>query len=315
MERIYPKLRHSAEYRRLYQPISEHEYTALEQEITKQTDTVIIRTWSNIVLYEYEKYEICLKHCIPYKVSGIYAKNSEEALLWLCKKQLERTDLTLEMRRYLIGKRYLYERILGVHSAADYRASCSRKGSAVKNSFRYDGCAVRTQERLGKEYKLSPITVLKYSVFAAAIDTIYEISEELSNGILNGIIKISQENTVAISKMTENEISNTAENILHGKEDIETLTNSLKTAKTAALKSNKRLITGNASIKDMPEYDPDAEVSSLTLTIPSWISSLLRVCNVCDMNKVSAYAKKKLLDELEKLGNAIFEMFDVLKED
>ncbi len=310
MEQIYPKLRRSSEYRRLYQPMSKHEYTTLEQEITEQKNTVIIKAWSNILLYEYEKYEICRKHCIPYKVSVINARNSEEALLWLCKKQLERADLTPEMRRYLIGKRYLYERILGAYSASN-----RWRGLTVKNSARYDGRAAKIQERLGNEYKLSPITILKYSVFAEAIDIIYEISEELSNEILNGIIKISQENTAAISKMPKNEIINIAENILHGKEDIAALTNSLKTAQAAALKSNKRLLTGNTSIKDMPEYDPDAEVSSLTLTIPSWISSLLRVCNVCDMNKVSAYAKNKLLNELEKLGNAIFEMLDVLKED
>lgn len=68
------------------------------------------------------------------------------------------------------------------------------------------------------------------------------------------------------------------------------------------------------SIKDMPEYDPDAEIASLTLTIPSWISSMNRVRDVSDMSKVSIAAKAKLLNELEKLGNATLKMLEILKE-
>jgi hypothetical protein len=75
------------------------------------------------------------------------------------------------------------------------------------------------------------------------------------------------------------------------------------------------IVEKTVSIKDMPAYDPDAEFASLTLTIPSWISSIKRAINASDINKVSMKSKDRLRIELEKLCDVIFEVFDVLKEE
>ena len=47
------------------------------------------------------------------------------------------------------------------------------------------------------------------------------------------------------------------------------------------------------SVKDMPSYDPDAEISSLTLTIPSWCSSLSRAISHADLQAVTDHARKE----------------------
>lgn len=316
MEPKSPKLHCNSEYRRLYQPMSEQESLALERELVARNDTITIKTWSNIVLYDYEKYEICLKHHIPYAVSQIHARNNEEALLWLCKNQLKRTDLTIEMRRYLIGKRFMHERILGAHNSALRRSSGDIKVRLRKTDPRYSDCATGIKERLGKEYHLSPATIRKYSLFSEAMDMIYEISEELSLEILKGAMKISQENIVAISKMQERKMQKMVDSLLREKPDFSTFAGSrkLKTAVTAE-RAKESILVKPASIKDMPEYDPDAEAASLALTIPSWISSMKRVCDVSDMSKVSDTARSRLKNELDKLGNAVLDMFDVLKEE
>lgn len=315
MEPKSSKLHCNSEYRRLYQPMSEQESLALERELVARNDTVTIKTWSNIVLYDYEKYEICQKHHIPYAVSQIHARNSEEALLWLCKNQLKRTDLTIEMRRYLIGKRFMHERILGAHNSALSRASGDVKVRLRKTEPRYNDCVTEIKERLGKEYHLSPATIWKYSLFSEAMDMIYEISEELSREILKGAMKISQENIVTISKMQEREMQKTVDSLLREKTDFFTFAGSRKLmSKATAERAEESILVKPASIKDMPEYDPDAEAASLALTIPSWISSMKRVCDVSDMSKVSVPARSKLLNELDKLGNVVLDMFDVLKE-
>ncbi len=316
MEHKLPKLRCNDEYRRLYQPISEQEYQALEQEILAHSNTALIKVWSNVILYDYEKYEICQKHHIPYTASRIYARNSEEALLWLCKNQLERSDLTFEMRRYLIGKRFLYERILGAHDVALYRASSSVRGRPKSKESKYDDCAVKTQERLGREYNLSPASIWKYKQFAEAIDNIYEIAEELSREILMSHLKLSQENVIAISKLSENEIRDMADYILREKADFVTFANSRKIMiKATSDKSEESTLIKPTTIKDMPKYDPDAEIASLTLTIPSWISSMKRVCAASDTSNISQNAKDKLFNELDRLVNAVFDMLDILKEE
>ncbi len=312
-----PKLRRNSEYRRLYQPMTAQEYEQLEAELKAYTDTIVeIKTWVNIVLYDYEKLEICKKYNIPYVDSRLYVRNSEEALLWLCKNQLERKDLALEMRKYLIGKRYLYEKMLGAHTMSARRATNSSKESHKMNEPRYEYCAMKTRERLAKEYNVVHMTIWKYSIFAEALDTIYDISEELASAIMRGNIKLSQENVVAISKLSDKEIRNMAEQLLREQTELINFSGSRKLLSKANAEKNTDNTSAKApSIKDMPQYDPDSEVASLALTIPSWISSMKRVSNVSDMSKVSDVAKSKLRNELDKLGNTIFDMYDMLKEE
>ena len=57
----------------------------------------------------------------------------------------------------------------------------------------------------------------------------------------------------------------------------------------------------DVSVKDMPAFDPDAEIYSLTLTIPSWISSINRTGAATDLALVTDRAKNKLLCMLENL--------------
>jgi len=64
----------------------------------------------------------------------------------------------------------------------------------------------------------------------------------------------------------------------------------------------------------MPAYDPDAEISSLTLTIPSWVSSLNRTLSIADFNKASEKAKIKLQNELKNLEYTVNVMLLAVEE-
>ena len=64
----------------------------------------------------------------------------------------------------------------------------------------------------------------------------------------------------------------------------------------------------------MPEYDPDAEVIGLTLTIPSWSSSIDRIGRT-DLDSVSASARAKLFNALTDLQNTIVSMISAIKEE
>ena len=59
-------------------------------------------------------------------------------------------------------------------------------------------------------------------------------------------------------------------------------------------------------IKQVPKYDPDAEISSLTLTIPSWVSSIHRTCTTAPFEQITNAAKHKLRSQLFELKRAIF---------
>jgi hypothetical protein len=55
----------------------------------------------------------------------------------------------------------------------------------------------------------------------------------------------------------------------------------------------------------MPKYDPDAEASSLALTIPSWRSSIERVQQKANLDGISAGARSSLESELISLRSTI----------
>ena len=64
----------------------------------------------------------------------------------------------------------------------------------------------------------------------------------------------------------------------------------------------------------MPKFDPDAELSSLSLTIPSWCSSIERVMNVTDFQRSSKEGKKRLKVQLSNLMTVINKITKILEE-
>ena len=58
-------------------------------------------------------------------------------------------------------------------------------------------------------------------------------------------------------------------------------------------------------IRQMPKYDPDAAISSLVLTIPSWSTNIQRAMERTDFSKISESAREGLLDKAEELKKII----------
>ena len=69
------------------------------------------------------------------------------------------------------------------------------------------------------------------------------------------------------------------------------------------------------AIKSIPVFDPDAEVTGLTLTIPSWTSSIDRTKVAADFSAVSPSAKRRLEGALLSLQGKAQEMIRAMKED
>lgn len=70
-----------------------------------------------------------------------------------------------------------------------------------------------------------------------------------------------------------------------------------------------------AEIKNMPKFDPDAEISSLSLTIPSWISSIERVKKVSGITGSTVGAREKLTNTLLDLRTSIDDMIECIKKE
>lgn len=76
-----------------------------------------------------------------------------------------------------------------------------------------------------------------------------------------------------------------------------------------------RVMNTGPSVKDMPAFDPDAEITGLALTIPSWGSSIDRTRNKANLTIVSDKARNRLTEALTGLQDKVSEMLAALKED
>ena len=64
----------------------------------------------------------------------------------------------------------------------------------------------------------------------------------------------------------------------------------------------------------MPEYDPDAEVNSLCMTISAWINSIERANQKIDYSNITGKAKLELMKQLTILDRTITNMQKALVE-
>lgn len=294
----------------LVQPMSVHEREQLKTTLHTKNSSAPIRVWNMTVLIDYDLYELYQSYQSDFTLQRIAVNNMEEAIIWICKNQIVRKDLTDEMYRYLVGKRYLAELLLGMHNSAVKNDNLSEFGESE-----YDGQIGNTSFRLGAEYRVHPDTIKRYGAYAKMIDKINFASHETARKILRGTIKISHDNLSKIIKFSDNDLQNLINTLeSESREKIKYMNSNEIISRQNISPDKKDTFIHVCSVKNIPDFDPDAEISSLTLTIPSWISSINRVLNDSDMTIVSTPAKEKLEQMLCKLLNTVQNTLSAVKE-
>lgn len=117
--------------------------------------------------------------------------------------------------------------------------------------------------------------------------------------LLTGQYKVSQEGVTQMAKMEPEELAKAASHFEAKKKPdflpYSSARQELKTSKSQGSTDN------GPSVKDMPKYDPDAEVTGLVLTIPSWIKVIEHTEGHYDKKAISSEARKKVIESLEDL--------------
>lgn len=295
-------LKIDSEFRRLVFPYSQEEYAALEQQIKQYGCCKPVVAWYGYIIQGFEQYDICIAHGITFEIKNISFCVREEAISITCREELSTRYLPENQCRYLIGKRYNADIIIGTHNAVgtdQFKEHTRRELSKGKKL--YESSAGQTKKRLAGEYHLNRCSITRYSMYAQAIDYIASIKLEEVNQILAGKVKIPMETVIKCYGKSENEVtkllSTSGESICVKKSGF---------AKEKDIKST--------TIKDMPVFDPDAEINSLALTIPSWISSIERTRSTAKFSMLTSKGRNQLEQELFQLWRATQIMIDALKE-
>lgn len=247
------------EFRRLIFPYSQEEYKVLEQRILQEGCSQPVVVWCGYIIQGFEQYDICMAHGIAFKTTNISFRVREEVISLICRKELSTRYLPENQRRYLIGKRYNADIIIGAHNAAGTDQFKERvRRELPKGRLLYESSAGRTKEKLAEEYHINRCSITRYSIYAQAIDHIACMKPETVSQILAGKVKTSMEDVMACDGKMEEEVT-------------ERLSSSGRSVNTKESAAEKKEAVKGITIKDMPAFDPDAEINSLALTIPSWI--------------------------------------------
>lgn len=291
MRIVLPILKTDPDFLELKQRFDKEKMELLENDIMKNGCHDSVCVWNGFIIDGHKRYDICHKNNIVFRVSTKTFDTKEEAVSWICSQRLNDDNLPEIERRYLIGKKYAAEKI-----ARNANAEDTEQYSELLDEMRVHDSKIAI--KLGRVFHLSSSTVVKYAQYARAIDSIRKDFPEYGEQILTGELKISQDNVIELARKPKSKIkvilllTSKAKRIYTSDLDFDENCKAYRTATTA---------TKGGSIKDMPAFDPDAYVSSLALTIPSWINNIKRTAKNSDVRIISDKAKVSLRQTLDDL--------------
>jgi len=319
-KRDVPELKIDSYFKTLIPPLSRQEYLQLEQNILTEGCLDPIVTWRGIIIDGHNRYEICRRHNIPFRTVEMTFDYKEEVIAWICNHQLGRRNVTEETRKFLIGKQYASEKVvnekrnaLGInqYTYSNPRAVVpadpdKRKPSAPSGH--------KTAKRIGDKHHLAWNTVQKYGYYADAMEVIARKAPDVAARILSGQLKISHENLLQMAGLSPENIRVVMKRVESTQPHPFAQYNQTRWAMQIAEEENQSGATPPPSIKDMPKFDPDAELTSLTLTIPSWINTIRRAKEKTDLAIATSGAKSELLQALTSLAETAVNFAIALKE-
>lgn len=289
-------------------PLKREDYLKLKENILTTGCKNPIITWNGYIVDGHKRYRICMENEIPFETEQMEFSCREEAIAWICVQQLGRKDISEETHRFLIGKQYEAEKQMYLRDIP--------KGS---NQFLHGDSVgsgtmvISPGDRIARENNIARSTVEKYAVYAKALDDLKTKDPDIAAKILSGQYKVAHKNVVALSKLTPAEIKKVERAIQKMQEPFIQF-NKFRTVLSTAPASTSE-DDAISSVKDMPAFDPDADITGLTLTIPSWTSSINRVLTKTDLSIVSDTARNSLANELQSLLKNIDKMLSAIEED
>ena len=168
-------------------PLTFEELNQLEANILRDGRIINpIIVWEELIVDGHNRFTIAKKHPeIPFTVHEKEFANRYEAIIWICKNQLGRRNLTPEQKSYLIGKQYEAEKHADFNRGNQYTSSkksgCYQNGNSQKLN--------RTCERIASENGIGRNTVIRAEQFAKGVDAAEEAVPGTRQKVLSGEVK------------------------------------------------------------------------------------------------------------------------------
>ena len=191
-------------------PLTFEELNQLEANILRDGRIINpIIVWQGLIVDGHNRYTIAKKHPeIPFTVHEKEFASRYEAIIWICKNQLGRRNLTPEQKYYLMGKQYEAEKAAhgGDRKSSDAKSS-SLKANLIDNS--------KTCDRIAEENGVSKDTVIRASRYMKGVEIAEELMPGLKQSILSGQTKVSKADMHRLARAAYNDRAQTLQDILH----------------------------------------------------------------------------------------------------
>lgn len=263
-------------------PLTEMELKQLEENILND-GTVInpLIIWNGILIDGHNRYRIIEKYPqITYTVHEKDFPDRFSAIAWICKNQLGRRNLTLEQKKYLIGKQYEAEK----HSIGAPLGNDNAKQSGQNVHF---VSGEKTSEKIARENNVNERYVRRAEHFAKGVDIAEESIPGIRQEILTGKIKPTDKEITAIAQATP--------------EKRPELIKQLNQTKTKNNKTEKAIIREISEKMENPDIENKPE--DLLCELEDALDTLIFRWNMCiSIHKENFEICKDKIDELADAG-------------
>lgn len=193
--------------------LTEEEFAQLEENILSDgeiRDPLVI--WNGTILDGHNRYRIYKKHPgLRFLTHEMKLPDRNAAIIWICKNQLGRRNLTPEQRRYVIGKRYEAEK---ASRGGIRQMERDTNGKFTANPQNGELRQVQsTSQQIAKETNTSKNYVQRAEQFAKGVDAADEVLPGIRDEILSGTIKPTEKAVSAVAKADPEERRELAEQL------------------------------------------------------------------------------------------------------
>ena len=294
------------EFKRLSVPLSPEEERRLENSLIREGCKEPISVWHGCILDGHKRYEICSYEEMEYETVEMDFATKDEALLWVCKKHLATVKPSSTAYRYLLGKRYGYEK-------KSYKRNPRKVPIMNSDRAKQAGpvCCL-----LADEATLNYNTIKRYSTFAIRMDIIAARDIAMFEAILAEKIPVTYADVTRYSTMDSVKLVNVRRKLLRENDVKMRQRKPHKKAREDKKPEEKteQAVPLEMGIKEMPAFDPDMEFRGLALTIPTWMNAIARTRAKTDIDLVSEPTKAQLAVILRRLEEQITQTLEVIEK-
>ena len=176
-------------------PLTFEELNQLEANILRDGRIINpIIVWRGLIVDGHNRFTIAKKHPeIPFTTHEKAFANRYEAIIWICKNQLGRRNLTQEQKKYLIGKQYEAEKCA---NGGDRKSPAAKSGYGKRNLIG----APKTCYKVAAESGVGRTYVIEAEHYAKGLDAAEEAVPGTRQKVLSGEVKPTASEIASVAR-------------------------------------------------------------------------------------------------------------------